>query len=37
LRMMVMGNDPVNCSFTYTSPVGPNQAPGFGILVTSGC
>ena len=37
LRMMVMGNDPVNCSFTYTAPVGPNQAPVFGILVTTGC
>ena len=37
LRMMVMGNDPVNCSFTYTAPIGPNQAPVFGILVTSGC
>ena len=37
LRMMVMGNDPVNCSFTYTAPTGPNQAPIFGILVTSGC
>jgi MSHA pilin protein MshA len=37
LRMMVMGNDPANCSFTYTAPMGPNQAPVFGILVTSGC
>lgn len=37
LRMMVMGNDPVNCSFTYTAPTGPNQAPLYGILVTSGC
>ena len=37
LRLMVMGNDPVNCSFTYTAPVGPNQAPVFGILVVSGC
>jgi MSHA pilin protein MshA len=37
LRLMVMGNDPVNCSFTYTAPTGPNQAPVFGILVTSGC
>lgn len=37
LRLMVMGNDPVNCSFTYTAPVGPNQAPVFGILTTTGC
>lgn len=37
LRMMVMGNDPVNCSFTYTAPTGPNQAPLFSILTTTGC
>ncbi len=37
LRMMVMGNDPVNCSFTYTAPVAANQSPTFSILVTSGC
>lgn len=37
LRMMVIGNDPVNCSFTYTAPTGPNQAPLFSILTTTGC
>jgi len=37
LRMMAMGNDPVNCSFTYTAPTGPNQAPLFSILTTTGC
>jgi MSHA pilin protein MshA len=36
LRLMVMGNDPVNCSFTYTAP-GVNQSPAFSVLVTSGC
>jgi len=36
LRLMVLGNDPVNCSFTYTSP-GLGQAPVFSVLVTSGC
>jgi MSHA pilin protein MshA len=37
LRVMVMGNSPVNCSFTYTAPTGPNQAPIFSILTTTGC
>jgi MSHA pilin protein MshA len=37
LRVMVMGNDPVNCSFTYTAPTGPNQAPLFSILTNTGC
>lgn len=37
LRMMVLGNDPVNCSFTYTAPVAANQSPTFSALVTSGC
>jgi MSHA pilin protein MshA len=36
LRLMVLGNDPVNCSFTYTAP-GPGQAPVFSILTTTGC
>ena len=36
LRLMVQGNDPVNCSFTYEAP-GPNTAPVFSTLVTSGC
>jgi hypothetical protein len=34
---MVMGNDPVNCSFAYTAPTGPNQSPLFSILTTTGC
>jgi MSHA pilin protein MshA len=37
LRVMVLGNDPVNCSYTYTAPTGPNQAPVFSILTTTGC
>lgn len=37
LTIMVMGNDPVNCSFNYTAPVAASQAPTYGILVTSGC
>ncbi|MBX3650447.1 MAG: prepilin-type N-terminal cleavage/methylation domain-containing protein [Burkholderiales bacterium] len=37
LRMMVMGNDPQNCSFTYTAPTAPNTSPTFSSLVTSGC
>lgn len=37
LRMMVMGNNPVNCSFTYTAPVAANRSPTFSALVTSGC
>jgi len=37
LRLMVLGNDPVNCSFSYTAPIGPNQAPVFSILITTGC
>jgi len=37
LRLMVMGNDPVNCSFTYTAPVAANRSPTYGPLVTSGC
>jgi MSHA pilin protein MshA len=37
LRLMVDGNDPVNCSFTYTAPNAPNQSPAFSVLVTSGC
>jgi len=36
LRLMVLGNDPVNCSFTYAAPA-VGQAPVFSILVTSGC
>jgi len=37
LRMMVTGNDPPNCSFTYSAPIAANQSPTFGPLVTSGC
>jgi MSHA pilin protein MshA len=36
LRLMVLGNEPVNCSVTYTAP-GTGQAPIFGVLITSGC
>jgi len=37
LRVMVIGNDPATCSFTYTAPIGPNQAPLYSILTTTGC
>jgi MSHA pilin protein MshA len=37
LRLMVMGNIPVDCSFTYTAPTGPNQSPVFSVLTTTGC
>jgi MSHA pilin protein MshA len=37
LRLMVIGNVPANCSYTYTAPIGPNQAPVFSILTTTGC
>ncbi len=37
LTLMVTGNDPPNCSFTYTSPAAANTAPTYGLLVTSGC
>ena len=36
LRVMVQGNDPVNCSFTYTAP-GVSQAPVFSIPTVTGC
>ena len=36
LRIMVQGNDPVNCSYTYTAP-GVNQAPVFSIPTVTGC
>lgn len=35
--MQVMGNDPVNCSFSYQAPNAPNLAPVFSTLVISGC
>ena len=37
VTIMVLGNDPPNCSFSYTSPIAANQSPIYGILVTSGC
>lgn len=37
ITVMVLGNEPANCSFTYTAPVAANQSPTFGVLVTSGC
>ena len=37
ITLMVMGNIPANCSFTYTAPTGPNLAPAFSILDTTGC
>ncbi len=43
VKVMVLGNDPNNCFFTYAAP-GPNQAPVFGALTpatpsgsTTGC
>lgn len=37
VRVMVLGNDPVTCSFTYQAPNAPNQSPTFSILTTTGC
>jgi MSHA pilin protein MshA len=37
IRLMVDGNDPANCSFTYQAPNAPNQSPTFSLLVTTGC
>ena len=37
LTVMVMGNIPANCSFIYTAPTGPNQAPQFTAPTTTGC
>jgi MSHA pilin protein MshA len=37
ITLMVMGNIPANCSFTYTAPTGPNLAPAFSVLTTTGC
>jgi MSHA pilin protein MshA len=37
VRLMVMGNIPADCSFTYTAPTGANLAPAFSILTTTGC
>ena len=36
LRVVVLGNDPATCSFTYSAP-GAGGSPTFGPLVVSGC
>jgi MSHA pilin protein MshA len=36
LTIQVLGNDPANCSFTYSAAF-PNASPGIGGLVTTGC
>jgi len=36
LKIKVLGNDPENCSVTYTAP-GVGQSPGFGPPLTVGC
>jgi MSHA pilin protein MshA len=36
LTVMVLGNNPATCSFTYTAP-GVGQAPVFSALTTTGC
>ncbi len=36
LTVMVLGNNPATCSFTYTAP-GVNQSPGFSAITTTGC
>ena len=37
LRLMVVDNDPVNCSVTYTAPTGPNLTPVYDLPRTTGC
>jgi MSHA pilin protein MshA len=37
ITLQVLGNDPANCSFTYTSAAAANLAPVFGPLLVSGC
>jgi MSHA pilin protein MshA len=37
LRLMVVGNDPDNCSVTYTAPTGPNMSPVYSLPTTTGC
>ena len=37
ITVRVLGNDPANCFFTYTSAAAPNQAPIFGAPTISGC
>ena len=36
LTVMVLGNIPATCSFTYTAP-GANQSPSFSAISTAGC
>lgn len=36
LTVMVLGNDPTTCSFTYSAAF-PNASPGIGALITTGC
>lgn len=36
LTVMVLGNVPATCSFTYTAP-GVNQSPSFSAISTAGC
>ena len=36
LTVMVLGNIPATCSFTYTAP-GVNQSPAFSAITTAGC
>lgn len=36
LTIMVLGNIPATCSFTYTAP-GLNQSPAFSAITTAGC
>ena len=37
ITLQVLGNDPANCSFTYTSAAAANLAPTFGPLLVAGC
>ena len=37
VTLTVLGNIPANCSFTYTAPTGPNVAPAFSVIDTTGC
>ena len=37
LTMQVLGNDPANCSYTYSAAAAATVAPVFGPLLVSGC
>lgn len=37
ITLQVLGNDPANCSFTYTQPAAIGTAPTFSTPLTSGC